>query len=420
MNSLLNKVQIITALLLCLFPLSVKAYSVGDVTGYAMYSGNDTYINNYPIEAYHMDGRQLICAEDLCNYGFSVDWIPETKSLEIKRDSAVTELTKNNSIKRRAFLADKRAFDIVYSDINVYINGEKTEAYSINGKMLIKLRALEPFGEVSYSEEKKCAMLTIDGLSMAEYMPLEADYDSKITVVIDPGHGKASWLMSDDEKYAAGYSYSNGNWGEWRHRKNGSSNEDCFGEGCNHYGSCRYGITNGDRDTEPEINLKNALAAKTKLEEMGYNVRMTRMTNDENPSFNNRVACCFPNNDLNAVPDAACYVCIHSNAGGGKGSAYIKAEGSYSHKWINSAYAYNSNLLGEYINNKIVEKTSLKRHSDGSIDGLGYMILFNKCPVPAGYIEIGFYDSSDLSILNNEYNEIGMAIAEGIDEYMRN
>ena len=50
-------------------------------------------------------------------------------------------------------------------------------------------------------------------------------------------------------------------------------------------GSCWYPIENGDRDIEPEINLNNTLNAKKYLEEMGYEVRLTRNSNDENPSM---------------------------------------------------------------------------------------------------------------------------------------
>ncbi|MDO5397693.1 MAG: N-acetylmuramoyl-L-alanine amidase [bacterium] len=399
---------------------SVYAYEIGDVIGTVRYSGINTYINNYPIQSYHLDGRQLICAEDLRGYGFSVQWSQESRSLSIERDISAAGIIRNNDIKRKVYMANKRAYDIIYTDIAVYISGKQVESYSIDGRMMIKLRDLEVFGEVSYSAEENYSKLTIDGMPEAEYKPPEEDYESKITVVLDPGHGKDSGNMNDEEKYDSGYDYYNGSWGEWRNWKNGSSSEDCRGDGCNYYGNCWYSITNGDRDTEPEINLRNALAAKSKLEEMGYNVRMTRYSNDENPSFKNRIACCYPQNDLNAAPDAACYVCIHSNAGGGRGSAYIEADGDYTQKWINSAYAENSNLLGMYINERITEQTSLTKYSGGKINGLGYMILFNKCPVPTGYIEIGFYDSYDLDILNNEYEKIGTSIAEGINDYMWN
>lgn len=402
------------------FTITARAYNQGNIIGAVHYSGIDTYINNYPISAYNLDGRQLICAEDLRNYGFNVEWSQADRSLYITRNEAVTKLTKNDNIKRKVFMANKRAHDIVYSDISVYLNGVPISSYSIDGSMMIPLRAMESVGVVNFSEENNCASLTIEGLSEAEYVPLEADYDSKITIVLDPGHGKDSWQMSDEEKVYSGYEYYNGSWGEWRHWKTNSSSDECHGEGCNYYGNCWYPITNGDRDTEPNINLRNALAAKERLEQMGYNVRMTRSSNEENPSFNNRIAYCFTNNDLSAYPDAACYVCIHSNAGGGRGSAYIEANGSYTQKWVNSSYVSNSNLLGKYMNDRISEQTSLTTYSGGKISGLGYMILFNKSPIPVGYMEIGFYDSSDIEILNREYAEIGNAIADGINDYMWN
>ena len=36
------------------------------------------------------------------------------------------------------------------------------------------------------------------------------------------------------------------------------------------------------------------------------------------------------------------------------------------------------------------------------------------------HTEIGFNDSSDLSILQSSSDEIGKAIAEGVDEYLKN
>ncbi len=406
----------LAAAAVCMIPAQVCAMEIGDRTGIVYYSGIDTYINNYPIRAYHSDGRQLICAEDLRGYGFTVDWSPEDKALYISRDDSAADIQRDDGIKRSVYLAGKRAHDIVYTDISVYLNGEPVEAYSIDGQMMIKLRSLEAVGTVEYSAEENRASVFIDGLPAAEYAPLEEDLGSKITVVLDPGHGKSSWSMSDEEKRSAGYDCGSGGWGEWRHWKEGSASEDCGG--CRNEGQCWYPIGNGDRDTEPEINLRNALAAKAQLENMGYSVRLTRTANDENPSFKARVSYCYPGNDLTAEPDAACYVCIHSNAGGGRGSAYIGAGGNYTQKWINSSYQEDCDLLGESINRRITAETSLSEYSGGRIGGQGYMILFHKSPVPAGYMEIGFFDSADRRIIDEEYERIGLAIAEGINDYM--
>ena len=251
-----------------------------------------------------------------------------------------------------------------------------------------------------------------------------APTSEKKVIVLDAGHGKSSSAMTKEEKLAEGYKYneSKGSWGEWRHYKNGTFGEDCHGSGCTMTappnGSCWYTMVSADRDTEPAINLNNALAAKKYLEQMGYEVRMTRTSSEQNPSMNKRVSYCFPNNDDEKSPDAAAYICIHSNAGGGRGTSYIALEDTYKQKFIPSDYNSKSNSMGKTINSKIAEASGLS--ANGAIGNEGYLILFNKCPVPIAYLEIGFFDSkSDLAILQSKSDSIGKAIAEGVDEYLK-
>ena len=250
---------------------------------------------------------------------------------------------------------------------------------------------------------------------------------SKGIIVLDPGHGKSSSSMTAEEKEAAGFVKTSKGWGEWRHWKTGTSGTSCEGSGCSGRhpanGGCWYPIGNGDRDKEPQINLANALSAKAKLEQLGYTVRMTRTTNNENLSFTKRLSFCYPNNNNALEPDADLCVVIHSNAGGGRGSAYISAGGTYDQKMkdgVSTVYAQRCNEAGKAINSRIVNQTSLSACGSGVINGLESLIAFCKSPVPLAYLEIGFFDSaSDLSILNSESDKIGQAIAEGIDDYMK-
>ena len=250
---------------------------------------------------------------------------------------------------------------------------------------------------------------------------------SKI-IVLDPGHGKSSSKMTDGEKKAYGWKQTSKGWGEWRHFKIGSGNVDCEGSGCNGRhtpnGACWYPIGNGDRSIEPDINLQNALAAQKYLKQMGYTVRMTRTTNEENPSITRRLEYCYPNLDKSKEPDATLFLCIHSNASNGsaRGSAYIQLDGEYDQKWITSAqsYADAGNKIGKLCNDEIVNGTSLSACGSGVITGEPELIAFMKSPVPCGYLEIGFFDnSSDLNILNTESDNIGKAIAQGIDRYCK-
>ena len=179
-------------------------------------------------------------------------------------------------------------------------------------------------------------------------------------------------------------------------------------------------MENGDRETEPEINLRNTVSAAAHLEEMGYEVRLTRNSNLTNPSMTKRLIYCYPNNDTSAVPDADLFVCIHSNAGGGRGSAYVELSGTYDQADIRDDYAYISNTIGKYINDEIVADTSMPAYCGGRLEGIPELVLFCKSPIPIAYLEIGFFDNgSDLNILQNEYEAIGSAVANGIDKYCK-
>ncbi len=247
---------------------------------------------------------------------------------------------------------------------------------------------------------------------------------AKGIVVLDAGHGKSSGTMTEEEKTAEGWIETPNGWGEWRHWKSGTLWQDCEGTGCSGRapdgGGCFYPIGEGDRDIEPEINLSNAEYAKKYLEEMGYEVRMTRSSNEENPSMTKRLRSCYKNGKTDTDPDADVFVCIHSNAGGGRGSAYMALSGLYDQEGIlgSEEYVSESNTLGNIINSEINSETSLPPLGDGKYDGLPEAILFCKLPVPIAYLEIGFYDNPvDLEILKSESEAIGKAIAKGIDYY---
>ena len=247
----------------------------------------------------------------------------------------------------------------------------------------------------------------------------------KGVVVLDAGHGRDSWSMSSDEKTAEGWVYnsSKGGWGEWRHWKSWTTWQDCYGSGCSERapsgGSCWYPIGSGDRDIEPDINLSNVNYAKYYLEQKGYEVRLSRPTANDNPSMTKRLIYCYPNNDTSQTPDADVFVCVHSNAGGGRGSAYIALDGYYDQAGIdNSQYVWSGNTLGQYINDSSVENTSLSKYGSGRYDVLPELVLFCKSPITIAYLEVGFFDNSnDLYILRNESEQIGRSIAEGIDRY---
>lgn len=414
---------------------SVRKGHTAEPAGILSATNSKVFINNTEIPAYGYDGRVYIAAEDLEPFGVSV-----IKS----SDGNVTIACDETSVTSPAsakFSYINSGTKLERPDYNVLISGKTLENFISGGYNIILAEALKnlPAASLNYSGGRYYYTLSgaantekfIEGSNSAAartYPSGQTDYDGSAgkIIVLDPGHGKSSGDMTDTEKEAYGWIYNStkNQWGEWRHWKSDTIWQDCGGSGCSGRvtpnGACWYSIGSGDRDTEPDINLQNCLAAKKYLEQMGYTVRLTRTSNDENPSITQRLTYCYPNRNTDALPDAELFICVHSNAGGGSGSAYIELEGPYDQSGISDSYAENGNTLGKVINDEIISQTSLKCHGNGVISGQPELIAFCKSPVTCGYLEIGFYDNpNDLSILKSETDSIGKAIACGIDKYVK-
>lgn len=413
---------------------------VSGIVGTVSLSTKTAKINNTAIPAYNISGTEglYFTNGDLALFGFECS--ENENDIVLSHPGSTYELTSEQFVQTDTKTAASTSLKKLTAGAMQY------DCFNLGDQLLISSDALAALGEATDSPDTNTLYFffgSADEIAAAKevsaaeissaaaqnaapaYTPemtIETS-SSKPIIVLDPGHGKSSSLMSAEEKAASGWvQNSSGAWGEWRHYKIGSSTVDCEGTGCNGRvtpnGACWYPIGNSDRSTEPDINLKNALAAKSALEEKGYEVRMTRTTNDENPSITKRISYCYPNNDTSLTADAAMFVCIHSNAGGGSGSAYISLEVPYDQRGIKDTYAEDSNTLGKYINDSIISSTSLKMSGNGVISFEPELIAFCKSPVTCGYLEIGFFDnSSDLSILQSEYEQIGKAIADGIDKY---
>ncbi|MCD8391402.1 MAG: N-acetylmuramoyl-L-alanine amidase [Firmicutes bacterium] len=423
----------------------IHSSSAKNIAGEIKTSAKTVLINNVEVPAYDHNDTVYITAENLEFFGLSVELDKKSNVLNIYSNVSYS-ITSNDFSPIRIADGEK----LYYPDYSVQVDGQEIQAFAADDYTIVPLSALKVFGAVSFDNQNTYYFTPGDFTEMAfedngnanntgedgaaaqngfdpslvvdEVPQTSQTQNSGKIIVLDPGHGKSSSLMSDSEKTQYGWVYNSarGQWGEWRHFKYGTKNEDCGGSGCSQRvtpsGGCWYAIGDGDRDTEPQINLNNCLAAKKYLEEMGYTVRLTRSSNDENPSITQRLTYCYPNNDTTASPDVLAYVCVHSNAGGGSGTSYIALEGEYDQPEIPSNYVEASNALGKSINDAIAASTALSGNAPITFEP--ELIAFCKSPVICAYLEIGFFDnSSDLSILQNDYDTIGKAIAEGIDSY---
>ena len=404
-----------------------------NIAGQASKSDTVITVNDVEVPAYDFRNELYILSDNLLYFGVGVELSPDGSALNIS--SSLNKVTEGIDI-AASLKHTEDTIDVYYPEYGTYIDGGEISAWAVDGGTLIPKSTLSRLGRESFDETNNTyAYIIGDYVSEivpdAEQPPAEdatadavTDTDSRMIIVLDPGHGKSSGAMSEEEKTASGWVHTENGWGEWRHFKYGTSGPDCEGSDCSHRvtpnGACWYPISNGDRSMEPEINLNNCLAAKAYLEQMGYTVRLTRETNDENPSITRRLSYCYPANDTSAEPDAEIFVCIHSNAGGGSGSSYISLSGTYDQPTTlgsSEAYVEAGNTLGRYINDEIGNYTLLGTNAPITFEP--ELIAFCKAPVICGYMEIGFFDnSSDLEILNSSSDAIGHAIAAGIDNFV--
>lgn len=453
MNRKTRNVFIAVAIILILINVLVMNLKLGNnktknFVGVLRTSSTTVKINEVAIPAYDFKKSVYIVAEDLQLFGFELEY---SKNGELNIVNKKEDYTYNEEY--ISYLSHlKNNTDVSEADYIIKLNGKKITAYCTRDYTIIPLSKLGSIGNCERSDSSNAILCTLisqnsaeadgknvkpdevtvapptvepnvnGGVSSVRSSAQMQSSSGKKIIVLDPGHGKSSSEMNSNEKRESGWIYneSKGQWGEWRHWKSGTTWEDCEGYGCNGRvtpsGGEWYSIGNGDRDEEPELDLKNALAAKKYLEEMGYTVRMTRTSNDENPSITQRLKQCYPNQDTTLTADADAFICIHSNAGGGSGTSYIELSGNYDQKGIPSDYAKQGNELGKTMNDKIASMTGLS--NNGSIDSMPELIAFCKSPVVCAYLEIGFFDNgNDLDILQTEYDTIGKAIAEGIDDY---
>lgn len=141
-------------------PAAAEENKIGDVVGHTYYTDIAAQINGHPLRSYNIGGETAVVAEDLREYGFSVVWDGEARTLTVERDLE-GEVTGDYQPQGQSQTVGAQAGDIYYTDIKTYVQGERVTSYAIGGETAIRFSELERTGTLAWEEEERTASLTL-------------------------------------------------------------------------------------------------------------------------------------------------------------------------------------------------------------------------------------------------------------------
>ncbi len=140
-------------------PYETKSYDLYDdkQTRKTEISDIKAYINGSFIPSFNYEGSTYIIAEDLCDYGFDVEWDESKRSLNIRKNAQKPEpvLESENSAE---------TYEIIDSDISTYVFDENSQeyfsvdSYNISGQTIIQISSM---GSVVWDSRERIIKLDV-------------------------------------------------------------------------------------------------------------------------------------------------------------------------------------------------------------------------------------------------------------------
>lgn len=181
----------------------ITAISVcaAEAAGQVLSTDIGTVIDGAACRTYNVDGRTFVVAEELNYYGFNVEYDDSKRQLSISQNPfAVHGLINMNEVNilKSEYKVGEPIMDMLDTDITVNIEGERVEAYAIDGMMVIPVRALEAFGEVSFDAEKK--LVSVDTMPSYYEKFIKKSKNQSIRVFDD-----FRYIKGDNDEIIYGY-----------------------------------------------------------------------------------------------------------------------------------------------------------------------------------------------------------------------
>ncbi len=152
----MKKILVMAAILAgVLSVICVQAYAqVGDITDTIYTTDILTQVDGRDIKSYAIDGETMIALEDLEDYGFTVYYNDNIRTVFVTKTGTVDE--SFNPAVSRGTVGGTDGY-VYETDIKAFLNGEQIDAYAIDGKMVAKVEemgAVTDFGSFVRTEYK--------------------------------------------------------------------------------------------------------------------------------------------------------------------------------------------------------------------------------------------------------------------------
>lgn len=152
------------AMMCSLLSISAGAAKTDEPLGDVLDSGTYTYINGEEILNYIINGKPVVYAEDLKNYGFDVYYDSQTKTLDLKRNYGKT-IKAAYSVLHQNLAPGKKVCKYYNANLVVTLNGEKIDCFRDGNtnsyQTVIYFESLKPYGTFFGEDKTNTSKLTL-------------------------------------------------------------------------------------------------------------------------------------------------------------------------------------------------------------------------------------------------------------------